>query len=233
MELLRAGYASYERGDDAGTVRATGEFLAQNERSSRADEAYYLRGLAKYRMKDSAGAKSDLNQALSRTQRSDVRLGGWVALGELAYENDDIEFSENAYRQALTDAEPSRSPADRIHYRLGCILQRQGRWKEADGQFNRLIELFGDSELAKRASRRVHCRAWTVQAGAFGVKARADDVESQLRGQKLAAFSQAVTEDGRLVFVVQVGRHATYDQALSALADVRGHMADAFVTVTR
>jgi hypothetical protein len=40
-------------------------------------------------------------------------------------------------------------------------------------------------------------------------------------------------EEGRLLFLVQVGRYPTYEQATSALPGVRKHIRDAYVTVTR
>lgn len=232
-ELLLSGYAAYERGDDRATVSRMDEFLATNDRSDRSDEAYYLRGLARYRLNDRDGARADLNEAVGRTGHKSLRARAMIALGELAYEGGDMAFAENMYRQALADMDRDDAHAARVRYRLGCILQRQGRWPEADGQFNRLIYQFGDSELATRARRRVHCRTWTVQAGAYGRKAQADTASADLRKHRLEALSQGVTTGGRLLFVVQVGRYPTYEQAASTLAGVRKHSKDAFVTVAK
>jgi len=232
-ELLRSGYTSYDKGDDQATVSRMSEFLAAHGRSRRADEAYYLRGLALYRLKDREGARADLNEAASRTSHKALRVRAMAALGELAYEDGEMAFAENMYRQALAAMAPDDVQADRVHYRLGCILQRQGRWRKADAQFNRLIYRFGDSALAGRARARVHCSMWTVQAAAYSRKARAAAAAAKLRRSGLSSFSRAVSTGGELLFVVQVGRYATYEQAASALPDVRKHSKDAFVTVTR
>ena len=231
-DLLRSGYDMYGRGDDRETVRRMDAFLQENGRSSRADEGYYLRGLAKYRLGDRPGAEADLNEALGRTERKDIRVGARFALGEMAYEDGDMALAENAYRQALADIEPGQKSAERVYYRLGCILQRQGRWRDASGQFRRLRHHFVDSELAKRAGRRVNGDAWTVQVGAFRAKSRADAVAAELRGKGFQAFSQPVPEDSTLLFVVQVGLYPTYEQAVAALGGVQQTQSDAFVTVT-
>ncbi len=231
-DLLRQGYDAYGRGADSETIQRMDAFLRQNSRSNRADEAYYLRGLARYRQGDRPGAQADLNEALSQTERKDIRVGARLALGELAYEDGEMALAENAYRQALADIEAGQKPADRVYYRLGCILQRQGRWRDASGQFRRLRHHFADSELAGRAERRVHCDSWTVQVGAFRSKSSADELAADLRRQRLQAFTQPITEGGTLLFVVQVGLYPTYEQAAAALGGVRKIQSDAFVIVT-
>ena len=231
-ELLRSGYEAYGRGEDRDTVRRMDAFLQENGRSNSEDEGYYLRGLTKYRSGDRRGAQADLNEAIGRTEQKDIRVGARLALGDLAYEDDEMALAENAYRQALADIEPGQEPADHVYYRLGCILQRQGRWRDASGQFRRLRHHFVDSELAKRAGRRVNGDAWTVQMGAFGAKSRADAVAAELRGKRLQAFSRPIADGSTLLFVVQVGLYSTYEQAVAALRGIQKTQSDAFVIVT-
>jgi len=232
-ELLLSSYSAYERGDDRATIRYASMFLKDNARSRRADEAHYLRGLAKYRTKDAAGAKEDLNAALDGTKNQSLRGKALTALGDLAYDADDMALAEQMFRQALAYIEPGKKPGDHAHYRLGCVLQRQGRWRAADLEFDRLIEQYRRSDLVPLASRRTHAGAWTVQAGVYQAKARADKAAAALSAHALPARAEPIPAEDELRFVVRVGRYPTYAQAVRMLPKVKRHVGDAFVFPAR
>jgi len=232
-QLLQESYDVFQEGDYQAAIVKLDTFLADNAGSSRADEAYYLRGLARRRTDDQAGAKADLNLAIAATQNKELRAKALVALGDLAYEGDDMALAENMYRQALADIQQGRRPSDHAHYRLGSVLQRQGRWTEADVQFDRVVHLFGDSKLGRLAARRTHCTAWTIQAGAYTSKRRADLAAKRLRDKKLPAVTEAILRDGKPLFLVLVGRFATYERAAADLHQTKTHKPDAFILTTR
>ncbi len=235
-KLLASGKLAYNNGDDRGVVRKMDVFLKDNDRSRRSDEAYYYRGLARYRMGNLPGAKADMRESLDRTRHKSVRVGALVALGDLAYDMDDVAAAERMYSDALKelgDDKHGKKPADHAHYRLGTVLQRRGRWDEADAHFDRVIYLFKDSELAKRSALRVRCRAWTIQAGIFKAKLRADAAMAEMRAKNLPADRRPVLRDGRLVFRVSIGRYPTFEQAKTSMAAVKRHYGDAFITTTR
>jgi len=230
---LQNAYAASAAGDNRAVINHTDVFLHQNDRSPRADEAYYLRGLAKYGLGDLAGAQVDLSEALGRTQIQELRAKTAVALGDLAWDSDDMQTAERMYGLALANLAKDQKPADHAHYRLGCVLQRLGRWEDADVQFNRVIYFFNGSELAIRAGRRLNARDWTIQVGAFEGKSRAEAVVADLKGKNLPATIQSIVTQGRLTFVVQVGNYPTYEQAAAALGGVRHYKPDAYVIPTR
>jgi len=232
-QLLADGKAAYDDGDDEAAIAKTGAFLAEHSKTNLADVAYYVRGLARLRAKQTSGAKTDLQMAAATTDKPSVRLGASKALGDLVFDSGDAEYAEKLYRQALADAQPRTPPADEIRYRLGCTLQRRGRWSEADEQFDHVVHVFQGSEVARRAERRLRCVAWTVQAGAFDTKALADAEVARLHREKIEAVTRATTDGGKLRFVVQVGRHETHAAAARTLPIVRRASRDALVTVTR
>jgi tetratricopeptide (TPR) repeat protein len=232
-QLLTAGLEAYEAGDDDTAVARMDEFLGQYPRVRGAEQAYYLRGVAHYRQGRLEAARADLNEAIGRADDTVLRSKARVALGDLAYDEGDMALAENLYRQALADLARGEAPADHARYRLGCVLQRQGRWAEADQQFNRLIYVFEQSPFAPSAERRVHARAWTVQAGAFNEQGHAAERARELTAAGLPAEVRPVLAEGGPRFVVQVGRHATYEAAAAAVDDVRRREPQAFVTVTR
>jgi tetratricopeptide (TPR) repeat protein len=232
-QLLIGGRAAYDRGDDATVVRQTGEFLAEHAKSSLSDVAHYLRGLANYRQQSTSAAQADLRAALAETKRRDIRLGSLKALGDMAYEDGDMVAADGLYRQAQAECEPSARPADEIGYRLGCALQVQGRWSEADEQLDRVAHVFAGSEIARRAERRLRCVAWTVQAGAYEKKASADAEAARLRAARLPINTRPVLVDGKLRFFVQAGWFDTRDKAAALLPAVRKLRTDAFIIPSR
>jgi len=237
MGLLRSARDSYDAGDNVAAASKLDTFLAENATSSKAAEAFYLRGMARLKTSDRAGAKQDLQSAIAKTgdKASDkaLRAKARVALGDIAYDDGDMALAENMYRQALEDFGPGAKPSGHAHYRLGCVLQRQGRWKEADVQFDRVVFLLPGTGLARKSARRTHGTSWTIQAGLYKSKVRAAAVARSLSGKHLSAAVVAIIAENRPMFVVRVGRFATYEQAAAMLPQVRHKQKDAFVTPTR
>ncbi len=237
-ELLQNASDAYARGDDKTVIGHTDSFISQYGKAAEVGEAYYLRGLSRYRMKDLAGAQSDLNQAASLSGGRQLRGKAYAALGDLAYEQEDMALAEHMYRNSINLLQEGPKsggvkPLDQALYRLGCVLQRQGRWAEADAQFDRLIYLFESSDFAKRASRKVRCTAWTIQAGAYKDRARAQAAVRQLKNDGFAPAEQLVKVDETVRFVVNIGRFPTYEQAKAELQNVQQHRRDAFIETTR
>lgn len=232
-ELLHVGNEAYKRGDYQTTVAKMDAFVKEAGRSRRVAEGYYLRGLANLKLKNREGAKVDFSHAVGRTRDKEIQSHSLNALGDIAWDEDDMDQAARCYAKSLESTKRGKKPADHSHYRLGCVLQRQGKWGDADVQFGRLDYFFRGSALAMRAARRINCRAWTVQAGVFGQKAGANAVVEELRGKNLAAKVEPLLSREKLVFIVQVGRHAAYEQAIETLQSVRQHVDDAFVITTR
>lgn len=232
-KLLQASYQAYNTGDDAAVVRHVDRFMQQDARSTRVDEAYYLRGLSRLRTKDFSGAKSDLAQAISRTERRELRCNASIALGDMYYDADNMADAQTLYRQALANATQGQKPIDHVYYRLGCVLQRLSRWQEADICFDRVVDLFKEEELGKRSANRTHSRAWTVQAGLYRQRDVALEGMNKLAVKNLPAEARGCLRDGKPAYLVQVGRYATFDQAREALKQVQPLRADAFVAPTR
>ncbi len=233
QQMLTVGLDAYEAGDDDAVIEGMDRFIAEYPRVRGVEQAYYLRGLTHYRADRIDLAWSDLAEAVGRSDDGVLRAKARVTLGDIAYDGDDISEAEDHYRRALDDVGQEQAPADHARYRLGSVLQRQGRWREADLHFNRVIYAFPHSRFAAPAERRVHARAWTIQAGAFNQRSNADVLADTLRAAGLDAEARATLAESGPRYVVQVGRYDSYDAAAAALENVHRHEPQAFVTVTR
>lgn len=233
QQQLASGQESYQRKDYSGTVAKMDEFLRENERSSAADEGYFLRGLAEYDLKNYDAAKSDLEQVVTRTKNPDVRARASLALANLSYDTGDMVLAENMYRHALASLPAKHEKAAEAHYRLGSVLQRQGRWREADAEFYKVTYYFPNTEPARRAGRAINSTAWTVQTGSFANMRAAETAAKKLRGQNLPAQAASAMSDSGVRYVVQVGRFDRFEEAATTVAQARKIQSDAFITSTR
>jgi len=233
VKLLRASDAAYRRGDDAAAIDSATRFLNLHPRLQESGEAYYVRALAKKRTRRTAEAKSDLQAALGLAKRNDLLVRVHHALGELAYAAGDMTAAEKHYREVVARNPAAAPPSDQALYRLGCALQRQGRWAEADSYFTRLTHLFDDSALARRAEDRIRAKQWSIQVGAFANADAARRLERKLLAQGLPARTDIDTRKVKLLRFVRIGSYATYRAAEAELERVRKISSDAFITPAR
>lgn len=229
---LNAGYQSYQSGDNVATVSQMDAFLHENSRATRADEARFLRGLAQYNLKQYDRAKADLEQVVAHTKDPELRARASMALASLSYDTGDLAMAQNMYRHALDNLPPNHEKRAEAYYRLGCVLQRQGRWSQADQEFHKLVYYFPNSEPAQRAGRLINSTAWTVQAGSFSKMQYAKAAAAKLQAQGLAARTAPVMTPKGLLYVVQVGRYSKFEQAAKIVAQVRQIQPDAFIVAT-
>ena len=253
--LLEGGKDAFRTGDNPAAVGKLDAFLKDNAGSKLAGEAYFFRGRARLAMGDRGGAGADLAQAAALLQDKLMAAQSLVYLGEIVEEGGDLAGAERLYRQGLDKLELGQKPADDALYRLGGVIQKQGRWADADLPLDRLIYLFHDSPLARQAERKVRCAAWTIRTAVFfdrpaaaaaaeelaraGLVATIREVLEEERVSAASAASQTSTTSApsqsgkRLAFWVQVGRYANYAQAAAALPAVRAKAKDAAIVETR
>jgi len=245
---LASANAAYLAGDTGGAIREADAFLADNARSGKAGEAYYLRGAARYNQaKANSGgeaenldrvqcrqARADLEQAVAKSHSADLRGKSALTLGHLAFDTDDISTADRMYRLAIDNVGKDPVMGAEAQYRLGVTLQRQGKWRDADVWFQKVMFQFPSSTPAKAAASRVNANAWTVQTGSFATRDNAERAAASLaaRDATLPVRWQAIL-DGQPRYVVHVGRYMTFPDADAMRRRVRAIQSDAFVTVTR
>jgi len=230
---LQAADKAFRQHDDPSAIEACTRFIRMYPHAEQTGEAYYIRGLARIRLGETLQGKADFIKALELTKRKDLIALAHCRLGELAYRAGQMDEAKIHYKSALKAVPQGASPADEAMYVLGCILQREGKWIEADVYFDRVIYLFRDSPFSKRASQRVHARGWTVQAGALSRVEMAKVLEKKLQRKGLPARMDADLKEGKLLYVVYIGSYKTHNEAQRELVRVRKIASDAFITPVR
>lgn len=229
---LEACHDAYGRGDDEAAIKHASGFLRNNSPSVRDDEAYYMRGLALWRQGDGVDARADLTRAAG-SDRPAVRIRALLALGDMSLSGGDLAGAESFYRRCVRAGTKRRPPVQHAYLRLAHVLQRTGRWADADVQYSRVIHYFKRTRYARWAAARMHGRAWTIRAGAFARKQGAVDAAAGMVKAKLPATVEAQMRDGKLMHVVCVGRYRDYGQAEDALDQVRRACEGAYIGVAK
>jgi len=233
LRMLAEGQRLLQAGQNRQAMEQADHFLREFSHTTRADQAYYLRGEARFRERQYEIAEADFRKALDLT--GDRRLRGNVnaALGELAQRQERMNSALVYYTSALANLEASEPPADAVGYRLGEVRQAMGRWEQADEAFHRVIHAFAGSDAARLAGQRVNARAWTVRAGAFDNHQAAVALARQLQQSKIQAQVQAVFTRKGPLHVVQVGRFPDRAQAQERLDQLRPLVPKAELAVTQ
>ncbi len=231
--LLQESDLAYRRADDASTVELTSRFLELHPRLRQSAEAYYLRGLARKRQGRTDQAKDDFQAAVSLSGRVDLLARAHLSLGEIAFEAGDMAKAQEHYAEIVEINPSAAPPSDQALYRLGSILQRQGKWRQADARFMRLIRLFDGSELARRAEDRARATRWSIQVGAFADIEGARQFQRKCRAAGLDARMDLDLRGGKLLRLVRVGSYPRYELARANLERIRKVGKDAYITPAR
>jgi len=223
----------YDSGDDARTIKNANAVLMKHTSGDMAMQAYYLRGMANFRGGDYPAAVNDLKIVVRNAPNEELALRAKDAMGELAYRNDDLKLAETYFKDVVEGTPQTKRPADHARFRLGCILQKQGKWSQADLYFQRVIYLFPKGNLGREAGKKVGARKWVIQAGSYRKNENAEELAAKLRKSGFDVAIKPESQNEKLVFSVLVGRWNNYDSAVGKLPAVKKVRTDAFLRVTR
>ena len=230
---LQTADTSFRHENNKAAIESSSRFIQMYPRLEESGEAYYIRGLARCREGQISAGKDDLQIALTLTKRKDLVALVHCRLGDMSYQSGEMATSEKHYRTALEYVRHGAPPADEAMYRLGCILQREGRWGEADLFFSKVVHFFDGTALAERAADHSHAVQWSIQAAAMSNVTSARHLRGRLRHVGLDARTDLELKSGRVMRLVRVGSYRTYGQAQADLGKVRRIVSDAFITSAR
>ncbi len=234
QDRLDKALAAYRAGRDAETLRHVNAVIVAEDHGYGTLQARYLRGLTRLRTGKPNEAAQDLRVVYDAVYFDRLRIKAADALAEVRYRQGELEDAAKLLEEVIRENPPEQKPCDHAYYRLGCIMQRRGSWKEGAKYFNRLVYYFPGSPLAARGKKRVPGRAWTIQVGAYREQRGAEAGAGRFREAGFAVnVRPELRSANQLVYLLLVGRWDTYAAAASYLPAVEKIQSDAFLKVTR
>lgn len=216
-KVFTSGYDDFQAGRLKDADRKFSEVIADNPHSPALSEVYYFRGLTRLQLSRRAEARADFQAGSTRYGREITQIYSMTCLANMEYEDGHDLQAVPLYRTVLEHPVP-KLPADSVLYRLGVSLQRLGRWNEADETFARLLKEHPDSPLAAEARRRTQADSFTLQAGAFTERPKAESLAARLRQDGYTVTLAVVAAGGKTFHVVNVGHYRTAAEAQAASA---------------
>lgn len=220
---LQAGYSDYasHRLDQAQS--AADSYIQKNPSAPNVDEAYYLRGIARLSRgspSDKAAAGADLQAAITKSSRDDLKAKAYRALGDLAFENQSWQQAVEHFEKSLDHVPASQGDAH-LQYYLGASLQNLGQFERARPCFDRVIALNTDPLLVQRSLTRRSATSFSLQFGAFREQSNAAELVKQLKAAPAphGPINASITtelRDGQLRYFVRSGSYGTFDLASAA-----------------
>ncbi|MCL2646653.1 MAG: SPOR domain-containing protein [Phycisphaerales bacterium] len=220
-QTLETGFTQYSARQFDKSYSAADEYIRKNPNAANIDEAYYLRGLSRMSRNsptEKTAAAQDLQTAIAKTKRSDLKAKANRALGDIAYDASRWPDAATYYQKSLATAPASSlSPAATVHinYRLGTCHQNLGQWTGAKPYFQKVITSNADPAYTRSALARIDVKSFSLQFGAFRDQPNAAALVKQLKSSILATV---ITEmrDGQLLYFVRFGSYPTFAEAQSA-----------------
>jgi tetratricopeptide (TPR) repeat protein len=200
--------------DDAEAIAS--QYIAANPSGANLDEAYYLRGLCRFTRGSRPLAALDLQQALARTTRPDLKAKAHRALGDIEFETEQWSAAQADYDAALAAGTLDAPTVTLIKYRMAVALQSLGQWQKAQQWFSQAIAGNPDPVTRERAVARMDATHFSLQFGAFRDAPNARDLLTQLQAAGITATIDSQLREGQLLYLVRSGNYATWTQAAAA-----------------
>ena len=230
-EALVDASALYSRGQTASAAARLDPLIRDFSEAAEISEAYYVRGLCRFRNRELQGASEDFEQARRKSRRADLTARCRASLATIAYQRGDWKRAADSYEAALPDL-PDQPPKDQMLYAAGEAMQRCGRWRQARLEFAGILHRFRDRPIAADARRMAgwNHEYYSIQ---LGVYQNVDNAARAVRDYREKGLVGVVQEnqprDRAALWVVMAGRYPTYADARSALDRVRRIKSDACI----
>lgn len=219
---LDRGRQCYEREDYGCAIDQLSRFLSQVDQGPEVAQALYIRGMSHAQAGLRPAAYADLRRCVALPGEQDVTWRSYIVLGTLHFEDQQWAEAARDLRAAVTRM-PNVSPKDAVLYKRGLCYERSGHWSEAQGCYRDIATGFPGGRYAAVARRRLQLNAdhFAIQCGAFRERDNAETLSRSLGREGLSAYVRRELRGRTALYVVLVGRYATYDDALRQLAMVR------------
>jgi len=218
--LLAEGFTQYSARQFDKSHTAADEYIRKNPNAANLDEAYYLRGLSRISRNEKPAAAQDLQAAISKTKRADLKAKANRALGDIAYDAARWQDAIACYQISLATAPPSPVAGVHINYRLGTCHQNLGQFAISKPYFQKIITpplSNTDPAYLRSALVRIEAKVFSLQFGAFRDQPNAAALVQQLKPALTATIATEL-RDNQLLYLVRTGSYPTLAEAQSARA---------------
>ena len=221
---LVQGQECYERNDYTHAIQQLNYFLTEVNEGPEVAQALYIRGMSNAQAGQRPQAYADLRRCAAVQTDTDVAWRAYFVLGTLHFEDEQWNLAAESLR-AAADRMAAEPPKDYALFRLGLCYERSGQWQAALDVYADLVGIFSSGAYVQAAQRRLGLRAnhFAVQCGAFRQKSNAENFRGELRTKALDAYIREETRGRTAMYVVLVGRYASYDDARAQLVMIKEH----------
>lgn len=233
-QALRASASALKDEDYDQTIILANEAMDEKLSPQEAAEALYLRGRAYEQRPVSSQGQLDANMQAARSSYVDALKRGpskelstyiHASLGKVAFFQDDFGTASQQLWLAYGELKDSDLKAASLYY-LGKSQQRSSQFNDADQTFSNVIQRYGGTEWAKKATAARGVRTFYVQLGAYANPKSADAMVKAMQ-QRGIQPARATDDKGR--YLLRAGPFGSYAQAKQARLRLQDLFKDAFV----
>jgi TolA-binding protein len=213
--LLAQAQAAITRDDWDDAAVLIGRFLRENPSDPWAIQARYLLGTYYLNERELDAAEREFQFVASHAGPSQLARQAEIRIGDVALASREYGQAADIFSRLLGNAQRHRDGGE-LTFKLGLVMQRKGRWVEADAQFERVRTKYRDSVFAMRAAEQLAVpHHFSLQVGAYRRRANAETKQKDLAERGHEASVQELKRHGRAFFCVHVGAFESREKALS------------------
>lgn len=168
-----------------------------------------------YALGDEKAARRIYQEIVENPVGEPLRILALEDLGMIDLETGAYPAAAARFREALA---LQKEPKEREHirYKLAMALQRDGKFQEARQHYEEIIKADPDAKLALKVRSRLKLPDYfTVQVGAYGDKAKADQQVQIFQAAKFDAFIEPVRSGDKILYRVRAGKFSKRQEALN------------------
>ena len=203
-----------------------GKFLEAYPGSDEVGEAHYMIGLCRVHSSQPDRAEDAFDFALAVANVPILKHYVRVSLANLAFERRDYSTAGEFYGSFLDDL-PRREPFHLAYYRYGLALQALGRWKQADVQFARILQLFPEVDILPSVRKHFGWTNYAIELGRFSSFELASRQRREFADLSPQLHWQARRGSDGWQYVNLYGEFSDFERAKEALATIKPRLAQA------
>lgn len=170
------------------------------------EKGRYLMGLSFLKLGRQEQARENFEFVLKNYPNTRIRQELLLGIGDSYFLEGNFSQAERYYKQLLGSYSPS-DYASMAYLNLGRALRRQGKWKEAQDSFNKVVSVYPASLEVREAKRYLLKDSFfSVQVGAFSKRENALNLRELLIRRGYNARIDKYYDKESLLYKVKVGK---------------------------